>query len=276
MNELLCSENPPILVRNMIVIEGPDCSGKSSITQKLAEKLMSKDFPAEVIKFPNYESKFGRVITDYLNGDFPSLSCPAHIEAKIISSMYSLDRAVTFYNNLNTDSDVKNDFCNTLISKVVNPLYTVNGHKPYYIFDRYTQSNILYQIQKIRSIDLKRRIGEFIYEYEFNGLSFPLPEYIFYLVPESYDILERNMSNRKEAPDLLESETRLKSTYRFLSQRVEGDNLNPEEELTKYLLYDLPRENGSKAIEVVIKMEDTVDDVVDQIYDILAKDKGLV
>jgi len=67
----------------LISIEGVDCSGKTTLAKLLAEELK-----AEYIKFPNYESPTGEIISQYLSGKLQNL------DTLIISSMFEIDKFI--------------------------------------------------------------------------------------------------------------------------------------------------------------------------------------
>src|SRR5580700_4359932 len=57
----------------LIVLEGIDGSGKRTQMELLAGTFESRGIPFSQISFPNYHGFFGKLIAQFLNGDFGSL-----------------------------------------------------------------------------------------------------------------------------------------------------------------------------------------------------------
>ena len=81
----------------LIVIEGTDCSGKATQTEKLVEYLENNNIKVCSFSFPMYETPTGRIIggpvlgKEYIgNGWFPERA--THIDAKVLSLYYAADR----------------------------------------------------------------------------------------------------------------------------------------------------------------------------------------
>jgi dTMP kinase len=72
-----------------IAIEGIDGSGKRTQLDLLARALESRGVPCAQFSFPRYDSSFGRLVAQYLNGEFGPLSA---VDAHLSALLYAGDR----------------------------------------------------------------------------------------------------------------------------------------------------------------------------------------
>jgi dTMP kinase len=72
-----------------IAIEGIDGSGKRTQLDLLARELESRGVDCARFSFPRYESSFGKLVAQYLNGDFGPL---AAVDAHLSALLYAGDR----------------------------------------------------------------------------------------------------------------------------------------------------------------------------------------
>src|SRR5580704_14824805 len=72
-----------------IAIEGIDGSGKRTQLDLLARELRSRGVDCAQFSFPRYESSFGRLVAQYLNGDFGPLTA---VDAHLSALLYAGDR----------------------------------------------------------------------------------------------------------------------------------------------------------------------------------------
>jgi dTMP kinase len=136
----------------LIAIDGIDGVGKGTQSKLLYKSLREKGLKSTLISFPQYNSFFGKMVGEYLNGDYGGIS---DINPKLTALLYALDRKLYFENNSISDYDI-------------------------IISDRYVPSNISHQGVKV-DIDNQK---EFIYwleslEYEINMI--PKPDIVFIL-----------------------------------------------------------------------------------------------
>ncbi len=113
----------------LVVIEGVNGSGKTSIISKIVEYFRSQNTPIVVYKFPNRSGKYGECIDQYLRGEI-------NINSKYdILNMFAMNR---YADNASIESDLKQ-------GKIV-------------ICDRYIFSAIAYHIpmhiRNMRKIEL--------------------------------------------------------------------------------------------------------------------------
>jgi len=73
----------------VIALEGIDGSGKRTQLDLLAGALVARGLPAFRISFPRYESFYGKLVGQYLNGDFGTL---ATVDPHLSALLYAGDR----------------------------------------------------------------------------------------------------------------------------------------------------------------------------------------
>ena len=73
----------------LIVLEGIDGSGKRTQLEMLARALTSRAIPFTQLSFPRYEGFFGRMVAQFLNGQFGSLDS---VDPHLSSLLYAGDR----------------------------------------------------------------------------------------------------------------------------------------------------------------------------------------
>jgi dTMP kinase len=134
----------------LIVIEGPDGSGKSEQFKRLIAKIPSGTV-LQTTHFPQYEEPSSYFVREYLAGNYGTLDTIGPYEASLF---YAMDRY---------DASIKR------INKWLEAGNTV-------IFDRFVGSNMGHQGSKIE--DEKERINFFqwLYEIEYGMLKIPKPD----------------------------------------------------------------------------------------------------
>jgi len=73
----------------LIVIEGLDSVGKRTQCKLISERMKKEGMKVETISFPTYETRFGKLVRDYLDGKFGKKE---EVSAEISSILYALDR----------------------------------------------------------------------------------------------------------------------------------------------------------------------------------------
>lgn len=73
----------------IIVIEGPDASGKKTQAELLVARLQKEGFESVMIDFPQYEKRYGKIIQAFLNGAYGD---PQKVSPYFSSLLYAADR----------------------------------------------------------------------------------------------------------------------------------------------------------------------------------------
>lgn len=140
----------------IIVIDGLDGSGKATQSEILKDLLIRDGYRVEKFSFPDYDSESSALVKMYLSGEFGDN--PEDVNAYVASVFYSVDR-IASYIKCWKDYNDKYDFI---------------------IFDRYTTSNIVHQMAKLKD-DEKDKYLQWLYDLEYNKFKLPKPDLIFFL-----------------------------------------------------------------------------------------------
>ena len=219
-----------------IVIEGSDGAGKETQSKLLLKNLQDQGIKAKMISFPNYESAGSGAVKMFLGGELCAKA--SDFNAYQASLPFAVDRLCTM-NKLKMEEDD---------AEVI-------------VFDRYVESNIIYQGSKIE--DEKQR-DEFInweLDLEFNKLGLPKPDVVIYLnVPFEISMrLARERAGLKngQVKDIHESDEKYLSKttdYGLIAAKKfgfniidcsDGNNLLSREEISKKIT-DLVMEKMSE------------------------------
>ena len=79
-----------ITMGKIIVIEGTDCSGKTTQFEKLCKRLQDENVTFSTASFPDYPSESSWFVRQYLSGEFGEH--PSDVSAKTASVFYAVDR----------------------------------------------------------------------------------------------------------------------------------------------------------------------------------------
>lgn len=156
----------------LVVIEGLDGSGKSTQVKKLKTYLQSVCKELEYIHFPRYDTAvYGNLISRFLRGDFGSIDS---VHPQLVALLYAEDR----HNAAPAMKDVLERGGTVLL-------------------DRYVYSNIAYQCAKLKDIQEKEELREWILHTEFVDFALPKPDLnIFLDVPLGF-VESKLASDRK-------------------------------------------------------------------------------
>jgi dTMP kinase len=138
----------------LIVLEGIDGSGKHTQLEMLARAMRARGVAHTTVDFPRYDGFFGKMVAQYLNGEFGSL---AEVDAHFSALLFAGDRL----ENKKRLETLLND------GRLV-------------LADRYIASNLAHQGARVRP----RQVNEFLrwlerLEYEVHGL--PREDLVIYL-----------------------------------------------------------------------------------------------
>ncbi|MBN2442248.1 MAG: dTMP kinase [Spirochaetales bacterium] len=171
----------------LIAIDGIDGVGKGTQSKLLYNSLKDRGFKSALISFPQYNSFFGKMVGEYLNGNYGGIN---DIDPKLTSLLYALDRKLYFENNNIADLDI-------------------------IISDRYVPSNLSHQGVKVK----KNHEGFFTWieslEYEINKI--PKPDIVF-ILDASVEKAIYNVSQKKKREYTELSHDIHESDYHYLDK----------------------------------------------------------
>ena len=139
----------------LIVIEGVDGAGKTTQLEILLKKLNQSGHKAERIKFPRYETFFGKQIRAYLDGEFGSLEQMHSVPTSILYALDRMDAA-------------------KMLKKMMK-----DG--TYVLCDRYFISNLAYQGAKIKDLIKRKEFITWLIELEHKHLGIVKEDFIIFL-----------------------------------------------------------------------------------------------
>lgn len=172
----------------IIIIEGTDCSGKTTQLELLMKKLKQNNINIDQFKFPNYNSPTGKIVGGpYLGKEhisqpyFPEGA--SKVDPKVASLYYAADR---YYNK---------PILEELLSK---------GHL---IIDRYVESNLGHQAGKEKDKKTRHQIFKWLYKLEYKMLQLPKPDIkILIYMPFEFGKQLKQSRIAQEKLDQLESD----------------------------------------------------------------------
>ena len=141
----------------LFVIDGTDGSGKQTQFKKLQERLTKEGIDYKTVSFPNYDSPSSSLVKMYLAGEFDENA--KQVSPYIASTFYAADRYATFKKELEE--------------------YYNNGGT--ILADRYTTANMIHQAGKIQDKNERKKLLDWIWDFEFNLYGLPVPSEVFLL-----------------------------------------------------------------------------------------------
>lgn len=173
------NHNRGVDMGNLIVIEGTDCSGKGTQSEKLFDRLLREGYKVFKAAFPMYGTPTGKIVGGpYLGketickGWFPEGA--EKVPGKVASLYFAADRLY------NID----------IINKYLSNGYIV-------ILDRYVTSNMAYQAGKIDDKKERAEMFKWLEKLEYDLLELPRPDIkIFLHMP--YEYSKKLQLNRHE------------------------------------------------------------------------------
>lgn len=180
-----------------IVIEGVDGSGKETQAKLLVKFLQEKGTPVLYVDFPQYNGFFGKLVADYLRGDYGSI---AQTSPFLISIIYALDR-----------STVREKIQSFLDSGGV------------VVANRYIPSNIAHQAANINDDAKQKEFIDWVTQLEYGEFKLPKEDIVIYLdLPWELGMLNNNKEGKSDIHEA-SSEHRQKTAkiYQQLQQLLE-------------------------------------------------------
>ena len=153
-----------------IVIEGLDGSGKATQAEILRKVFEEKGEKVRKLTFPDYNNESSALVKMYLGGEFGDK--PSDVNAYAAAAFYTVDRIASYLKFWREDYE--------------------NG--TVIIADRYSTSNIIYQMSKLPESEWDSYI-DFQEDFEYNKIKVPKPDKIIYLDVEP-DVSQRLLSGR--------------------------------------------------------------------------------
>jgi len=181
----------------LIVIDGPDGSGKGTQTDLLIQRMRTEGYVCSKIDFPQYGEKSAGLIENYLNGRYGD---PHALNPYIASFFYTMDRY-----------DASFEFKKLLDQGEI------------VISNRYVSSNMGHQGCKFNSKEARKKYFEWLDTYEHGVFKIPRPDLTIILhVPPEYarellDKKDQRLYIEKGKKDMLEKnvvhQNRAEQTY---------------------------------------------------------------
>ena len=159
----------------LIVIEGLDGSGKGTQSKLLYEYLQNKYKDIFTVRFPDYESDSSALVKMYLSGEFGKNA--DDVNAYAASSFYAVDRFASY------QTKWKNIYKSGSII----------------LADRYTTSNIVYQLSKLKKEEWEDYIN-WAEDFEYNKLKLPRPDVVIY-IDMPVEVSQKLMTGRYEGDE---------------------------------------------------------------------------
>lgn len=195
----------------IIVIEGTDCSGKQTQAELLVKKLNKNGYKTIGLSFPMYDTPTGKIIggpylgKSYIGEGYFSEGA-SNVNPKVACLYFAADR---LYNI---------DKINRAINSGINV-----------ILDRYVESNMCHQGGKIKDINKRNELIDWIDNLEFGFLKLPRPDKVIFLYMPYKKTIELKR-NREELPDQHECDENYlinaENTYIYLSNKYKYITIN--------------------------------------------------
>jgi dTMP kinase len=160
---------------SFIVLEGLDGAGKSTQVRMLQEHFEMQGKQTQFLHFPRTDdSIFGDLIAKFLRGDLGAVDS---VDPYLVALIYACDR-----------NDAKGTIKKWLDDGIV------------VIADRYVSSNIAFQCAKIKDLEQRRILRDWIINLEFEYYQLPKPSINLFLdVPFSFT--KKKLTEQREGDD---------------------------------------------------------------------------
>ena len=188
----------------IIVIEGTDGSGKETQSKRLEAYYTEQGYKVKRYSFPIYESATGKIVggpflgkPEIMNTFFEETS--SKVDPLVSSLYYAADRRYNFLKEIEADLEVQD---------IV-------------ILDRYTTSNMGFQVAKAKTDEHREKILRFLDVLEYDLCELPRPDLVLFLHMPLKAATElrkgREFSDGNEAD--LEYQKHSEDTYLYLCDK---------------------------------------------------------
>ena len=140
----------------LIVLDGLDGSGKSTQSERVAERLTAMGYKVKLISFPDYAEPSSTLVKMYLAGEFSQ--SPEGVNAYAAGSFYAVDRYASYKKFWEED-------------------YLSGG---IILATRYTTSNAIHQMSKLPKEEWDAYL-KWLEDYEYGLLGLPAPDKVIFL-----------------------------------------------------------------------------------------------
>ncbi|HOX40599.1 MAG TPA: thymidylate kinase [bacterium] len=190
----------------LIVVEGSDGSGKKTQADILLQNLEKAGYETAFYDFPQYYSSFfGAMVGRYLDGEFGGAD---DVSPYLSSLLYAGDR-------WQASEKIEKDLAD---GKII-------------VTNRYTQSNMAFQVAKMKKKGDKEKLRSWINELEFGVYGIPRPDLILFLyvpVKIGHDLVAKKVGRKysKKTHDIHEANDdfmlRSEKEYLWLAENEDG------------------------------------------------------
>ena len=208
----------------LIVIEGTDCSGKETQSNKLYEYLISNNVKVEKFSFPQYNTPTGKIVggpylgkTYICEGWFSEGA--SNVDPKVASLYYAADRKY----NIGKINELLNNGVNVIL-------------------DRYIYSNMAHQGGKISDDKKRNEMYDWLEKLEFELLELPHADIkIFLHMPLKFsielgknraEVLDQHEADPKHLENAEKGYLEIASRYNFKIIECASDTVRSREDIS--------------------------------------------
>ena len=216
-----------------VAIEGIDGSGKTIQVKKLVDKLKGYDYNTISIKLPDYDSKSSELVKMYLNGYFGTNV--QEVNPYISSIAYIADRIANF-------------------EKWKDQYYY---KKNIIISDRWSWSNLAYQMAKFKNKEDKEEFIDYNMNLEYGRLGLPQPDMTIFLdmKPALADLLIKERCEKKDIhEDNSEYLNKVYKEYKYLAKKFNWEIVKCYKGNETRLIEDIHKDIFKKVESLIINV----------------------
>ena len=204
-----------------LVIEGLDCSGKSTQLKLLREHLELNAVPYRYLHFPRLEEGvFGELVARFLRGE---MGANNQVDPYLVALIFAGDRA-------DASSQIRRWMDE---GKLV-------------IVDRYVYSNIAFQCAKLTNREEQERLRDWILEFEFGYNNLPRPDLNLYLnVPFEFTRRQLNVARNGDDRAYLKGERDIHEENLDFQEQVRQVYLSLQEHVNDLAIIDCIDSDGA-------------------------------